>query len=88
MNIGPLKPLTRVAKIRQRAETLGLCFDHYSPGDSVIRYRFGLPLNGCEDYFGMRKFHTAIGARDAELFLEGFDTAIRVLAFKLVEEDK
>lgn len=83
----PLQVLTRRAKIRKRAEKLGLCFDHYSPGDGVVRYRFGVPFKGRTDFFSMRRFHTSTGPRDAESFLDGFDTAIKILAFKLNEKE-
>jgi hypothetical protein len=52
------------------AKNLGLYAAAYSPGDGVTRYRFFRKPNG---YFQADGIYTALGKKDALIFLAGFN---------------
>lgn len=55
--------------IEDRARQLGIHVSTWSPGDGVTRYRF---FRGTADYFGDYAIYTALGAKEARVFLAGF----------------
>jgi len=57
--------------IKRRAEELCLVVHTYSPGDVITRYRFHRP--GVKSYFEDSGIYTALGKKEAEIFLRGFE---------------
>lgn len=55
--------------IEDRAFQLGIRVSTWSPGDGITRYRF---FRVETDYFGDHAIYTALGAKEARVFLAGF----------------
>jgi hypothetical protein len=58
-------------QLRNLAITVGLTLYTWSPGDGVTRYRF-FTNHHVSDYFEGEARFTALGLREAEAFVRGF----------------
>lgn len=63
--------------LKLRADAAGLVVDDYSPRDGTTRYRFfKKPLLGSKpDYFSSDGLYTALGLKEAIVWLDGYLTA-------------
>ena len=61
--------LSKIAQLNADASHVGLYIDTYSPGDSMIRYRF---FTKPADYFSGDGIYTALGYKEASIFLAGY----------------
>lgn len=75
------------ADVIKKAESLGLCCDYYNPGDGLTRYRFfgqvrlslgmGQSIAEKPDYFSGSGLGTVLGAKQAMLWLDGFEAGYK-----------
>jgi len=68
----------RTSDIEQVAGDVGLRMATYSPGDGVTRYRFFYAGPGPVAYFDADGVYTALGAKEAMIFLEGVAEGVEV----------
>ena len=68
----------RTSDILQEARDKGLRMATYSPGDGVTRYRFFHAGPGEAEYNSLSWLYTALGAKEAMIFLKGVDAGIDV----------
>lgn len=59
--------------VKEFAENYGLKVDDWTPGDGVCRYRFF--IEG-DTYFSCRPIYTAMGRKQALVFLQGWSSAL------------
>ena len=71
--------MTTEKEIRTLAIGVGVHVDTYAPGDGVKRYRF---FDKESDYFGPENgIYTALGRREALVWLHGFAKGQRIKRF-------
>ena len=63
----------RKEALESKASQVGLHVDTYSPGDNLTRYRFfHIQDDHRPDYFAGDGIYTALGIKEAEVFLSGY----------------
>lgn len=70
------------AELYERAESVGLKIDTYSPGDGVTRYRF-FQTSPHVDYFASDGEYTAPGLKEASVWLHGYTKAFLTVSSRL-----
>jgi hypothetical protein len=70
----------RRAALEDRARRQGLRILTWAPGDGVTRYRF-VAEDEAGGYFATDGLGTALGLREAEVWLDGYIAARRAFAF-------
>jgi hypothetical protein len=60
-------------RLEMRAKGLGLDLETHAPGDGVRRYQFFAKRKGYRDREEVHHVYTARGAREAEVFLDGYE---------------
>jgi hypothetical protein len=67
---------TRRELLESAAKSHGLSVHAWSPGDGLTRYRFGETPNTI-DYFQHGGLFTALGIREAEIYLAGYARRVK-----------
>ena len=72
-----------VNDIRRIAETCGLTFSTYSPGDGATRYRFfEMDDAGGTDYFGgSHPLGTTLGVKESMIWLRGYNACQMLMRY-------
>lgn len=69
----PMEKISRLEDLRLEARRFNLYVNKYAPGDGATRYRFSTEPKGYFEDYGI---FTALGVKEARVFLRGVEVGI------------